>query len=150
MKKYEFESSLSKEEIYQIIEKRSKKFGIQNFGESPAFGDVLHKTNPQKDSFYLYCYSFIKGGCGFYGKISESDGKTVIIGEYRLPWFYLLFAVCWAIPALIMSDFPQSLVVAAIGIFATAALYGVMSIFSMIFGKKAKAGVFKFIENNLI
>ena len=147
MKRYEFHSSLTPEQVFAKLEVYAKPWDMT------AFGDGTFRFKRKKDGFYLSYTGTLpaNGSVPFSGEVRVEEGGSVISGGFsvRAVWNVMLagFAFVYMMLRLAL-DVP----VAAIVILALWALLCVKSYYwvQAVLFKKRQQAVLGFIQQHLL
>ena len=147
MRRYEFHSSLTPEQVFARLDVYAQPWDVT------AFGDGTFRFKQKKDGFYLSYTGTLpaRGFLPFRGEVRAEEGGSVIAGGFyvRAVWNVMLVGFGFAYMVLRLS-FDVS--VAAIVILALWALLCVKSYywFQTLFFKKRQQAVLEFIQQRLL
>ena len=147
MRRYEFHSSLTPEQVFAKLDVYARPWDMT------AFGDETFRSKRKKDRFYLgYTGTLPASGCvPFSGQVRAEDGGSVISGSFnaRAIWYLMgpvFLFVCLMMMALEVPP-PVAIIVPLLWAALFAAFYtGIQTVFF----KKRQQAVLEFIQHNLL
>ena len=147
MKRYEFHSDLTPEQVFAKLDVYAKP------GDITAWGDGTFRFKRKKDRFYLgYTGTLPASGCvPFSGQVRAEDGGSVISGSFnaRAIWYLMGPAFLFVCLMMLMSDIPPP--VAIIVPLLWAALFDAFYTgIQTVFFKKRQQAVLGFIQQHLL
>ena len=147
MRRYEFHSSLTPEQVFAKLDVYAKP------GDITAWGDGTFRFKRKKDRFYLGYTGTLpaNGSVPFSGEVRAEEGGSVISGGFSVRAVWALLAAVFILFCLIALAFSVPLIEAA----AAAALWELLFILlftlvQAVFFKKRRQAVLEFIRQRLL
>ena len=147
MRRYEFHSSLTPEQVFARLDAYAKP------GDMTAFGDGTFRFKRKKDRFYLGYTGTLpaNGSVPFSGEVRAEEGGSVISGGFSVRAVWALLAAVFILFCLMALAFSVPPIEAAIA----AALWALLclmlfSVLQTVFFKKRRQAVLEFIQHSLL
>ena len=147
MKRYEFHSRLTPEQVFARLDAYARP------GDMTAFGDGTFRFKRKKDGFYLgYTGTLpVNGSVPFSGEVRAEEGGSVISGGFSARAVWALLAAVSVFFCLMALAFDAPLIMAIVMSALWALLCGTAFTWSQtVFFKKRRQAVLGFIQQRLL
>ena len=147
MKRYEFHSSLTPEQVFARLDVYARP------GDMTAFGDGTFRFKRKKDRFYLgYTGTLpVNGSVPFSGEVRAEEGGSVISGGFSVRAVWVLLTAMFILFCLMALAFSVPLIKASVAAALWVLLCGTAFTWSQtVFFKKRRQAVLGFIQQRLL
>ena len=147
MRRYEFHSSLTPEQVFARLDVYAQPWDVT------AFGDGTFRFKQKKDGFYLSYTGTLpaRGFLPFRGEVRAEEGGSIISGCFsaRAIWKVLAAAVIFMCLIALAFGAPPIMAIVMPALWALLCLM-LFSVLQMVFFKKRRQAVLEFIRQRLL